>query len=1209
MPQQKSSSRLIIAAVATLTLALVVTSPTRASAQTFQTVPALAFTKTFAGAEPLPQILTIAYTNNSTVRFSVAASTNSGGSWLTVSPGGTACCYTPLAVEAGVNAGTLAAGTYTGQIVITNYSTPAVNMTIPVTLQIKASSATFFDDLPGKLSFSLPPGSNATPQSVSIRNAGAGTLSWTLTTSTADGGSWIAASASSGVAPATITVGITTANLPGGGSVAGTYVGQLVFQTSADSITVPIAVNVGDPVFEQINPLYFTMPFGGANPVPQILDVETTDNSAIRYSASVRTARGGNWLSISPSGTACCYTPLAHSVSISASTLAAGAYTGEIIITEYANPQRVMVVPVNLTVAGSGTFFSDVPGALTFSLVTHGTSVTPQPIRIGNAGSGTLAWMLASNTSDGGDWLTGTPSSGTAPATVSIGVDPTQLPDGGNVPGTYVGQVVLQTAGDTTTIPVAVTVGSAPFTQMNPISFTMPFGGPNPLPQILNAATLDNSTVRFSVSVATGTGGNWLAASPAGTACCYTPLAIGASVINATSLAAGTYTGELIFTEYANPQRSMVVPVNLTILSSGAFFSDLPGSLSFSMKTDGVVTPQIIQVFNGGTGTLNWTLGITTADGGNWLSASIVSGTAPSRVTIGVDKTLLPGGGALPGTYVGQLAFQTAGDVTTIPVTVTVNDAGFTQVNPIAFAMPFGGPNPLPQLITIATSDNSTERFSVSAITSRGGNWLQVSPSGTACCYTPLALGLSINAATLPAGTYTGEIVVTQYSNPQRWMSVPVTLAIVGSGSFFDNLPGQMNFSMKAGGKAAQQTLQLANGGTGKLVYTLTSTTADGGLWLSALPLSGTITTTPKAITVKIVPAQLPGAGHIPGTYVGQLLFQSPSGTATVSVIVTVGTAVFDQVEPLNFVMPAGGANPLPQLVTLAASDQSAIRFSVSSATGKGGNWLQLSTTGTACCYTPFPLRVGLAASSLPVGVYTGEINIVQYANPGESMTVPVRLTVVAASKPFFDNLPGQMSFSFTPSQVNPPTQTVSVANAGAGTLNWTVAPTTADSGTWLKMTPVKGTNTGTYTVTVTAKNLPGKGLVPGTYIGQQTVKTTSGNVTIPTVVTVGNPVFVQPAALTFTTTVGSDPAPQGLPINSTGSALRFTPIAASAKGGKWLTVSPSGTACCFTGSSLTVTVNTSGLSAGTYVGEIDIIEYSNPAESMTVPVVLTIKP
>jgi len=87
----------------------------------------------------------------------------------------------------------------------------------------------------------------------------------------------------------------------------------------------------------------------------------------------------------------------------------------------------------------------------------------------------------------------------------------------------------------------------------------MPFGGANPLSQVVNVAAIDNSTFRFSASVATAKGGNWLSVSPSGNACCYTPLAISASV-NAGSLAAGTYTAEIIFTEYANPGRSMVLP-------------------------------------------------------------------------------------------------------------------------------------------------------------------------------------------------------------------------------------------------------------------------------------------------------------------------------------------------------------------------------------------------------------------------------------------------------------------------------------------------------------------------------------------------------------------------------------------------------------------------------------------------------------------------
>src|SRR5262249_37356193 len=191
-------------------------------------------------------------------------------------------------------------------------------------------------------------------------------------------------------------------------------------------------------------------------------------------------------------------------------------YTGQILITEFANPQRVMVVPVTLTVLPSGAFFGDLPGQLSFSMKTSGTSITPQTVQVNNAGTGTLHWTATASTADGGSWLSVTPNTGTAPSPASVSVDVSQLPGGGALAGEFIGQLVFQTSGDTTTVPVTVTVGSAPFTQLNPISYTMPFGGANPLPQILNVATIDSSTIRFSASVAVGKGGNWLSIAPSG---------------------------------------------------------------------------------------------------------------------------------------------------------------------------------------------------------------------------------------------------------------------------------------------------------------------------------------------------------------------------------------------------------------------------------------------------------------------------------------------------------------------------------------------------------------------------------------------------------------------------------------------------------------------------------------------------------------------
>jgi hypothetical protein len=308
--------------------------------------------------------------------------------------------------------------------------------------------------------------------------------------------------------------------------------------------------------------------------------------------------------------------------------------------------------------------------------------------------------------------------------------------------------------------------------------------------------------------------------------------------------------------------------------------------------------------------------------------------------------------------------------------------------------------------------------------------------------------------------------------------------------------------------------------------------------------------------------------------------------------------------------MQVGGANPLPQVITAAAIDNSALRFSASTATAKGGNWLSLSTTGNGCCFTPFPLRVIISASSLPVGVYVGEINLYQFANPGTSTTIPVTLTVINAAKAFFDNLPGQTSFSFTPSTKNPPPQTIQVGDGGTGTgLAWSVAVTTADPGKWFKVTPTKGLDAGSYVVSVTTSKLPGKGLIAGTYIGQQLLKAKTGNVTIPVSVTIQDPVFAQLPTVTFNTTRGVNPVNQVISIASTGAVMRFTPIAASGKGGNWLSITPSGSGCCNTPTSITVSANASALAAGTYVGEINVIQFANPGQSMTIPVVLVIAP
>src|SRR5262249_13820742 len=61
------------------------------------------------------------------------------------------------------------------------------------------------------------------------------------------------------------------------------------------------------------------------------------------------------------------------------------------------------------------------------------------------------------------------------------------------------------------------------------------------------------------------------------------------------------------------------------------------------------------------------------------------------------------------------------------------------------------------------------------------------------------------------------------------------------------------------------------------------------------------------------------------------------------------------------------------------------------------------------------------------------------------------------------------LNFGGVPGGGNPPSQTINVSNAGAGTLNWAAG----NGGTpWLNVSPASGTNAGTITISVNTAGL-----------------------------------------------------------------------------------------------------------------------------------------
>jgi len=806
--------------------ALAAALPASLGAQAFQPVAGLSFTMPVGGPSPLPQVLTAASDAAPTqIKFKAAASTASGGNWLQLPSGFTEGdpATTPSAIQIGVIdavAKTLAAGSYTGQIVLTSVD-GKITLKIPVTLTVSPPTAAFFDSLPGQITFSMETASGNGPpsQSFQIRNAGAGTLSWTVTASTLIGSGWLKVSSAKGSGTSTVMATILPLSLPGGGTTAGTYLGQLTVSTSGSTVTIPVAVNVGaadHPAFEQANALNFTMPYGTADPLPQVLTVASAATAvglepvSFKFLAAVFNAKGGDWLHIPSalaegnSGTTTWALPVTVSQTGLQQSLAPGIYTAEILITSV-DSSRSMTLPVTLTVTSPSTtaFFDNLPGSIDFSLENSAAFPPPgQPFQIRNAGTGPLNWTGTATTSDGGSWLHLSATSGTAPSPVTVTISPGSLPGAGQASGTYTGQIVLLAAGQSVTIPVSVTVGDSSFpafAQVNALNFTMPYGTVDPLPQVLTVASAATSVgvepveISFKATVSCSKGGDWLhipsafAEGNSGTTTWALPVIVSQTGLPQ-ALEPGIYTAEIVITS-TDGFEVMTVPVTLTVTSSStaAFLGNLPGGVTFSMATGGSApSPQSLEIRNAGTGTLNWTVASSnTSDGGKWLVLSAASGTAPGRLTVSVAAQNLPGGGQAAGTYSGQIVLSAAGVQVAIPVTVSVGASVF-QFKPstaLNFTQPYGGASPPAQDLTIDSTDAKISFGAAAATATKGGNWLQI-PNGFAeggSAHTPYStFQVNVNGAGLNPGAYLGQILFTSAENAEAQI-VPVTLTVEGS--------------------------------------------------------------------------------------------------------------------------------------------------------------------------------------------------------------------------------------------------------------------------------------------------------------------------------------------------------------------------------------------------------------------------------------------
>ena len=407
----------------------------------------------------------------------------------------------------------------------------------------------------------------------------------------------------------------------------------------------------------------------------------------------------------------------------------------------------------------------------------------------------------------------------------------------------------------------------------------------------------------------------------------------------------------------------------------------------------------------------------------------------------------------------------------------------------------------------------------------------------------------------------------------------PPSVPVLSVNPAIGTSPTSLSFTaQQGGGNPAAQTLTISNTGGG----TLSWSASDSTTWLSLGSTSGTGTGT---VTVSVTTGTFT-AGSYSGTV---MLSATGASSVIVPVTFTVTTAPLPPAigaSPASFSFTAqAGANPAAQTMTISNTGNGTLSWSASD----NAAWLTLSPASGA---GNGPVTLAVTTATLTAGSYSGLITL---SAPGATtVTVPVTFTVTAAPvPPAIGASPTSLSFTAQQGGGNPTAQTLTISNTGGGTLNWSAS----DSAAWLTLSPASGTGNGAVTLTATTGTL-----TAGSHSGTVTLSATGAtSVTVPVTFTVAAALTINlsPSSLSYAATQGAaNPINQNISLTSSGGTLNWT----VSDDASWLTVNPaSGSGS----STLTTSVNTAGLAAGTYTGTLTV--GAAGASSKTVGVTLTV--
>jgi uncharacterized protein (TIGR03437 family) len=295
------------------------------------------------------------------ISYSTVIQNNS--SWITgVTPSsGETVPNSTAFLQVQINTQGLQVGAYHDVIL---FSSGGANISVPVALFVSGGGAILQLSVTGERFQARSGGGFSNPQTVQILDTGDPNSSLAWTAKFVSGSQYFSASALSGNAtpsnPGTLVLAPTGNALqmaPGG------YYGLLEISSSAlnSPLYVVLVLDLADPTTPPLpdpSPAGLVFIGNAGQPIstPQMVNINTSSTAPVPFQVSVLTADGGNWLTVNPStGTATGQSPAQITLSVDATQLAAGIYSGEVDISMSGALRSVNITLIAQPAAGSLT--------------------------------------------------------------------------------------------------------------------------------------------------------------------------------------------------------------------------------------------------------------------------------------------------------------------------------------------------------------------------------------------------------------------------------------------------------------------------------------------------------------------------------------------------------------------------------------------------------------------------------------------------------------------------------------------------------------------------------------------------------------------------------------------------------------------------------------------------------------------------------------